>query len=499
MLMIEYLLIRKNKNGGCMIFDSAFNHARNIQSGQVSSLELTQSYFSQIDRHNPAVNAIVISNKEAALAQARQVDASSPSSSQSDQPLRGVPVTVKEAFAMRGMPLTVNTPQLKDYVPQEDSILVQRLYDAGAIVLGKTNVPLMLSDSQTFGPLYPTCNNPYDLSRTPGGSTGGGAAAVAAGMTTFEIGSDIGGSIRNPSHYCGLFGLKPTFNGHQQDGHVPPMPFNKTGFSAMNSTGPLARCMDDIELAYQVCYAPRWDYQKYLPIKTPGVPKSNLSEYRIAWFDEIHGMPCTEDTRQALARVVKHLEGLGAKVTRIQLDKQLTQRIYETWAALFGFVVGQDFNWAVRQLLKMKFMKDVSGSRLDVKKQLMRGLSLKFRHFSAALREQQECTAEFSRYFDDYDFVLSPCSAGPAFKHNPKHQPMQVNGEQLHYSDYCFAFVMPYNAMGNPVLCFPSGLNAEGLPIGLQLAAPHHQEAQLIHFGKLLEQEGYRFTPPEGY
>ena len=206
-----------------MIYKGASEHAQAIRNGACKITDLLEVYGNQIKKHNDKINAIVIDNIEAARESARLLENQLQEGKELG-PLYGVPVTVKEAFNMKGLKTTVNYPRLKDYVPQEDSIFVKRLYEAGAIILGKTNVPMLLSDSQTFGPLYPTCNNPYDITRTPGGSTGGGAAAVAAGMTTFELGSDIGGSIRNPSHYCGLFGLKPTQNAHHQDGHIPPLP-----------------------------------------------------------------------------------------------------------------------------------------------------------------------------------------------------------------------------------------------------------------------------------
>ena len=316
-------------------------------------------------------------------------------------------------------------------------------------------------------------------------------------MTTFEIGSDIGGSIRNPSHYCGLFGLKPTQNGHVQDGHVPPLPGTGNGFLDMNSTGPLARSMRDIELAYRIVYAPRWDYQRYLPVNTQWAQHSSLAGYRIGWYDQIHGIQCDSATRSAMEKMRQALENKGAKVEQIRIDPALSDRMYKTWVKMFGFVVGQDFKWPMRQALKLKFAHDIKGSRLNVKKELRQGLGLSFKQFSNAVREQQEVIAEFSAYFNHYDFLLSPTSVGPAFKHNPKHHAIETDGEHMHYTDYAFAFVMPYNVMRHPVLTVPVTQNKEGLPIGLSFIGPHHTEQQLIHFGHLLEAEGFEFRPPE--
>src|SRR5688572_9499896 len=216
-------------------FASACELAAMIRNGQISAYQLTELYLARIQQHNPALNAIAIGNDADALRTARERDDDLRKNSVRG-PLHGVPVTVKESFNLTGLKTTVNFPQLKDNVASSDALIVQRLKEAGASILGKTNIPTMLSDYQSFGPLYPTANNPYDMTRTPGGSTGGGAAAVAAGLTTLEIGSDIGGSVRVPAHFCGLFGLKPTENAATHgDGHVPPVPGSHGGFVAMAS------------------------------------------------------------------------------------------------------------------------------------------------------------------------------------------------------------------------------------------------------------------------
>lgn len=479
-----------------MIYNSAVQHASNLRSGTYSSLELTKAYFERIHKLNPTLNALVYLNESDALAQAKQLDEAR-STIEQPGPLYGVPVTVKECFKMAGTPTTLNFPPLKNYVADEDAIIVKRLKEAGAIILGKTNVPTLLSDAQTFGPLYPTCNNPFDPSRVPGGSTGGGAAAVAAGMSSFEIGSDIGGSIRNPSHFCGLFGLKPTHNGHAQDGHIPPFPGHKMGFSAMNCTGPLARSMDDIELAYRICYAPRWDYLRYLPVQREYPAERPLAGYSFGTFDTIMGLQAGSDVRTSIEKMANMLKAKGAEVTQVNIDPQLAERILQNWARLFGFVLGQENSWPKRKIINFMFNKDLKNSRIPAAKALKEGLSLDFKHFTYALYEQQETIAEFNKYFEQFDFMLSPTCIGPAFRHNHKHQPIELDGEAIPYTDYCFLFVMLFNQLQNPVLNIPTGLNGEGLPIGLSLSGPHFSEQALIHVGKQIEAEGFAFQAPE--
>ncbi|MFC7158952.1 amidase family protein [Pseudidiomarina halophila] len=206
-----------------MKYLSATEIARQINAGQLTSTAITEHYLNRIENYNPKLNAFVDLYPDTARLAAKQRD-----QQKDDQPgpLHGVPISVKECYQVKDTRTTLNYPPLRNLVADSTSLLVQRLLDAGAVLLGKTNVPTLLADAQTFGPIYPRANNPYDLSRTPGGSTGGGAAALAADLCALELGSDIGGSIRNPAHHCGLFGLKPTENGHHLDGHIPPFPIS---------------------------------------------------------------------------------------------------------------------------------------------------------------------------------------------------------------------------------------------------------------------------------
>ena len=457
--------------------------------------ESIERVYARVDQLNPSLNAIIQDFRDSAIERAHYL--ASNADKYSSLPLYGVPVTIKESFTYKSSPTTLNFPPLKNHRPEQTSILAQRLEDAGAVIIGKTNVPTMLSDCQSFGPIYPTANNPYDPTRTPGGSTGGGAASLAAQFAYAEIGSDIGGSIRNPANFCGLFGLKPSTNGHVHDGHIPPMPNKGNGFTALNSTGPLARTMRDLKTIYDICYQPLPQYQQYMPIQTATAHHNSLGAYRVAYFDSLKDIHCSRATKEGLNRVISKLEQAGASVTKIKLDDQLVDRILACWVKIFGFVCGQDFPWAIRKIMQFKFGHDLKRSSINAKKELAEGLSMNFAEYSKALLQQKECIAEFYKLFNDYDFILSPTSVGPAFKHNHKHIDIELEGKKYSYTDYCFAFVMPYNLLGLPILCVPAGLDEKlNLPIGISIAAPHHSEAQLLHFGELLENSGFAFAPP---
>ncbi|MCG8309517.1 MAG: hypothetical protein MI975_19130 [Cytophagales bacterium] len=467
-------------------------------AGEITSTELTNEYYAHIKKHNKILNAIVIDNKREAIETARRLDLAFPDKG-SCGVLHGLPVTIKESFNLKGQKTTVNFKMLRDNVATEDSVIAGRLKEAGAVILGKTNVPTLLYDNQTFGPLYPTARNPYDTSRTTGGSTGGGAAAVAAGMTAFEIGTDIGGSIRNPASFCGVFGLKPTENQFIQSGHVPPFPDAKGGFIAMASVGPLARTMADIELAWSIINQPEWKYLNSLPVVSGRIKHDVLSAYKIGWFDETGLVEGSESTKIILHGFIDKLTEKGVKIYKFKLDEQWLRQTFEIWSTLFGFIAGQNAPWLFRQAMKLKFRRLTKGSSFNAIKPLSNGLSMDFKIFSIALRIRQELIAQLMSWFDDYDFIVSPTSIGPAFEHNPKQKPIKCEGRAIPYPDYNFPFTLPYNVCGNPSLIIPGGFSNEGLPVGIQIAGPHYSENELIHFGKLVEDIGFKFEPPKKF
>jgi amidase len=478
-------------------FASATEHATAIRGKEVSCQALAELYIGRINKHNPALNAIVIRNEADAIRTARERD-DDLTNNVVRGPLHGVPVTVKESFNVTGLKTTVNFPQLKNNVAATDALVVKGLKEAGATILGKTNIPTMLEDYQSFGPLYSTANNPYDVTRTPGGSTGGGAAAVAAGLTTLEVGSDIGGSIRVPSHFCGVFALKPTENAAMHgEGHVPPLPNSRGGFVALASVGPLARTMSDIELAWKIINQPVWKYFFHLPGK-PRV-KTALGDYRIAWFDDVGAVPCGDETKKVLGAFLRTLEAGGVKTEKQPFDDKWLKEAYAVWGLLFGSIVGQDTPWIVRQLIKRQIGRKAKGSVIDVLGPFKVALALRFKDFSRALSRRVELVQDLQRRFDHYDFIISPVAAGPAFHHNHNYRPIDLDGRMLAYLDYTMPFAIIYNACGNPALVVPAGTSANRLPIGIQIAAPHYAEAELIHFGKLIEQLGVACTKPAGY
>jgi len=474
-----------------MVQYTASKLVEQIRSGSTTAQEVTNHFIERINTINPKLNAIVIDNTavslELAIAYARH-----PSRGK----LGGVPAVVKESFNMKGLKTTCNFKGFEHYVASDDSIVVQRLYDAGASILGKTNIPVLLGDHQSFGPFYPTANNPWDLRKTPGGSTGGGAAAVAAGLTTFETGSDIGGSIRVPAHFCGIFGLKPTENMYPALGHLPTLPNGTAGWSAMASYGPLARTMADIELAYDIVCAPDYKHRANLPLQSKAPLHDSLSQYKIAWINELGGFHASADTKSIVDNFINTLNKSGVDTTKVSFAQSWFDKIVEIWGVYFGLLNGAEMTTTQRTGMKKMYTKMDEGARLRIAHHIQRGFDGQFKDYTNTLRLRQHAEAELFEYFQDYDFIISPIMMGPAFDHNHDKRPITIDGKAVHYIDHNLPFPMPWNSLGNPALAIPAGLSKEGMPIGLQIVGPVHSERALIHFGKMVEALGFGYVEP---
>src|SRR4051794_5186167 len=262
-------------------FASATTLAAAVRERHVSAAEVLQAHLVQIERHNPALNAIVTLDIDGARERARAADAAL-ARGELWGPLHGVPVTLKDCHTTAGLRTTAGYPPLSDYIPTEDGTVAARLRRAGAMIIGKTNVPTLAMDPQTDNPIFGRTNNPWNLERTPGGSSGGAAAALAAGMTPLEVGSDIGGSIRNPSHFCGVCGLKPTDNRVPVTGHIPGLPDVPRWTRVLNVVGPMARTVEDLQLAFQILAGPDGHDTEVPPVPVRTVDCPPLSALRVA-------------------------------------------------------------------------------------------------------------------------------------------------------------------------------------------------------------------------
>jgi amidase len=276
-----------------MHFKSATGIARLIRERKVSALEVLEHFLARVAKYNPELNAIIWLDVERARARANAADAAL-AKGEVWGPLHGVPMTIKESYNVAGSPTTWGDPRFKDNVAETNALAVDRLESAGAVLFGKTNVPLLLADNQSYNAIYGTTNNPWDLSRTPGGSSGGSAAALAAGLTGIDAGSDIGGSVRNPAHFCGVFTLKPTWGVVAPKGQALPGSY---AYSDISVIGPMARGADDLEVALDAMAGPDEIDSVAWKVDLPACAAGSLKDLRIAV--KLHDPYCEVETEYA--------------------------------------------------------------------------------------------------------------------------------------------------------------------------------------------------------
>ena len=302
-----------------IVFSSTTQLAAAIRAGHVSATEVLEAHLAQIDKHNPALNAIITLDAEQAHERAREADKAL-ARGQVWGPLHGVPFTLKDAHATAGMRTTTGFPPLADYVPQADSTVTARLKAAGGILIGKTNVPVLLADFQSNNPIFGRTNNPWNLERTPGGSSGGAAAALAAGMTPFDIGTDLSASIRIPAHFCGVFGLKPTEQRVPLTGLLPGLPGPRS-VRIMSCIGPMARTVEDLALLYSIIAGPDGRDTEVQPVPVDEVPQLELKQLRIAFAPTFPGFPVAAEIREAIEELAQQLGTLCAAVEEATLPQ----------------------------------------------------------------------------------------------------------------------------------------------------------------------------------
>ncbi len=494
-MQTKYLIMPATLNKIELAFLSATEIAKLIKDRVVTSQEVTEFYLKRIEQYNPKINAIVISLKTDAIERAIAADKAL-NAGEDWGVLHGVPITVKESFNIKGYKTTVNFKQIKNHVASEDSDVVKKLYDAGAIILGKTNVPTLLSDHQTIGDIYPRGNNPFDINRTVGGSTGGGAAAVAAGLSSLSIGSDIGGSVRIPAHFCGLFSLKTTEKAISKVGHVPPLPKAKGAFDMMSVLGPLARSIDDLELAFELLKEPNIEDEQSQNRNWPKAQKRDIDSYKLAWTTSINKVQAGKETTQLIENLVQKLSQAGVKMEQ-SLPKIDYQKAEENWGNIFGKVMGQDLPWLIQKIVKLQ--QAYSYGTRSKGKYIAKGIGVKDQQLTEYLALRQSNIDTFHDFFKAHDFILCPMGVGPAFEHCKKGDSIVVDGKKVDYWDMCLTYAFVANVLGIPALMVPLGTSAEGLPIGLQILGPYCSERDLLHFGRQLMPFIQGFKAPKGF
>jgi amidase len=471
-----------------LFYETARALARRIRRRELSSRELLDAFLGRIERLNPKINAIVTLDIERARAAAERADAAA-ASGEPLGPLHGVPMTVKDAFEVAGLRTTSGTRLWKDHVPATDALVVARLRAAGAIIFGKTNTPRFCADWQSFNALFGTTNNPWDTARTPGGSSGGAAAALASGFTPLELGSDIGGSIRIPSSFCGVYGHKPTYELVPATGHLPGPP-GKLAPPDLNVVGPLARSTDDLMTMLDVIAGPPPDRAKAYTLSLPAPRASTLRGYRAAvWFDD-PAFPIDLAVQSVLQASAETLRKAGVTVDEVHPEFELAEA-HRLYRRLF------DPTMAAGIPPQLLVQLEAAAAAPDAEKPdtaFARNALSRHADWLAAHEQRAKLRATLARFFRDYDVLLCPVAPVTAFEHDHREpqsvRALRVNGQNRPYADM-MGWVCIATAAWHPATSMPVGLSADGMPVGLQVIGPYLEDRTPIDFaGRLSELVG---------
>ena len=471
-------------------FRSASDLVQAMRAKEVGSRELLDHLLARVEEHNPAVNAVVTLDADRACAAADAADAAT-ARGEGLGPLHGLPMTIKDVFDTEGIRSTSGAPELMDHVPDHDAGAVARLRDAGAIVFGKTNLPLYAGDIQTYNEPFGITNNPWDTSRTTGGSSGGAAAALAAGLTPLELGSDIGGSIRNPSHMCGTVGLKPSFGVVPQDGYLS----GPTGLRALdiNVVGPMARTVEDLTLAFDV-------------LAGPGAPRPARDGLRLAaWFDTVRS-PLDPAMGDVLVAAVDGLraEGLAVDDTArpdVDYDEATdlyVQLLYTVMTAATGV---DDDSWA----LATSIADTDPAEDEPILFKAGRAIAMRHHHWLRHDERRSEIRDRWAEFFTRFDALLCPVYQVPAFPHQVDDDPIgvlnrtvDVAGTAVSHGEltyWCGLIGMAYL----PAVVVPVGRTPEGLPVGVQVVADFEDDRTALAVACRISGILGGFQPPPGY
>jgi amidase len=478
-------------------FGSATALAADIRAKRIGCAELLERYSARAARFDPPINAIILKDMERARARARDADAAL-ARGEIWGPLHGVPMTVKESFDLEGTPTTWGVPELRGNIARSNAVAVDRLLAAGAVIFGKTNVPTLLAQWQTSNPIYGTTNNPWDVSLSPGGSSGGSAAALAAGLTALEMGSDIGGSIRDPAHYCGVYGHKPTYGivpmrGQLFPGNVAPVDF----FVA----GPLARGARDLGVALNILAGPDALEVPGWQLRLREPTKRRLGEFRVALMLDDPNSEVDRGVQDRLQALADFLARQGATVSdTARPDIDLT-KAYEIFITLLRAATSRTSASEIfRQQLAA--VPSLAPEDRSYYARMIRANTIRHRDWLDVDEARHRMRWQWSAFFKEYDFLLCPAAASAACPHDYVGErylrTIAVNGKQVPTTDQMF-WAGISGLVNLPAMVAPIGPTPAGLPVGVQIIGAEYDDLACIGFAELLEREYHAFVPPPGY
>ena len=467
-----------------------------IRRKEISSAELTRHYIGRIERLDGDINAVVVRDFDNAVAAAEAADRALADGSEPG-PLHGVPITVKELYHVSGLPTTYGYPALKNNIPDWDADVVAALRKAGAIIMGKTNSPLSGADFQTYNDVYGTTNNPWDTSRIPGGSSGGSAAALAAGMAAIEVGSDIGGSIRNPAHFCGVYGHKPTWGIVSKCGHTALLQPGPDG--DLSVCGPLARSAADLTLALEIISGPGYFNRKGWRLDLPRPEKAGLADFRVAIWPNDDNAPVDTEIADRIQSLGETLARLGATVSDSARPDFDIRDGFETYLHLLHSVMAAG---VPREKYERNKQYAEATDPMDRSDRAIMSRAMVLSHADWLLYNgrRERLRYAWDAFFQDWDILLCPQMATTAFKHDHTHmstRTLEVNGKvQPYFQQMFWAGIITGPLL--PSTVFPTGLSSEGLPIGVQAVGNAFDDYRTIDFTRLMAEEIGGFREPPG-
>jgi amidase len=478
-------------------FRSAKQLAADVRKKKIGCLELLDLYLARVEKYDGALNAVVVRDFERARTRARAADRAL-ARRQVWGPLHGVPMTIKESYDVAGLPTTWGVPANAKNVATKNAVAVDRLLGAGVVLFGKTNVPLFLADWQSYNAIYGTTNNPWDVARAPGGSSGGSAAALAAGLTGLEAGSDIGSSIRNPAHFCGVYGHKPSWGIVPRTGQALPW---QTAAVDIDVVGPLARSAEDLALALSVMAGPDEIEAAGWQLRLVPPRQKRLRDFKVALMLDAPGVAVDREVKDRLHALGDFLGRQKVKVDARAHPAIDTGEAFSVYTRLLRAATSDrqsdtDFeqNAAIARGLAV--------SDQSYYARAMRAAVLSHRDWLAANETRHRMRRAWAEFFTQYDLLLCPVAGTAAFPHDhqgERHErTLVVNGQRVPVTDHLFwagysgAFFLPSTAA-------PCGFTPGGLPVGVQIVGPQYGDLKCLAFARLLEREFQAFVPPPGY
>jgi amidase len=478
-------------------FRSAKQLAADIRKKKIGCLELLDLYLARVEKYDGALNAVVVRDFDRARTRARAADRAL-ARRQVWGPLHGVPMTIKESYDVAGLPTTWGVPAYAKNVATKNAVPVDRLLGAGVVLFGKTNVPLFLADWQSYNAIYGTTNNPWDVTRAPGGSSGGSGAALAAGLTGLEAGSDIGSSIRNPAHFCGVYGHKPSWGIVPRTGQALPW---QTAAVDIDVVGPLARSADDLAVALSIMAGPDEIEAAGWQLRLTPPRQKRLRDFKVALMLDAPGVAVDREVQDRLQALGDFLGRQKVKVDERARPAIDTGEAFAVYTRLLRAATSDRQSDADFEQ-NMAIARGLAVSDQSYYARAMRAAVLSHRDWLAANETRHRMRRAWAEFFTQYDLLLCPVAGTAAFPHDQKgerhERTLVVNGKRVPVTDHLFwagysgAFFLPATAA-------PCGFTPGGLPVGVQIVGPQYGDLKTLAFARLLEREFQAFVPPPGY